>query len=350
MTDTELQAFTKQHDHADITTKGTPLGAPETALDGSFQPMSDFVLTVPPMPLVAPFLATREEAVLYGPGGVGKGTFTAWLALQATQTDLGASILILDYENRENEWGNRLIRLGGSKEQRNRIHYGSPFSRKWMGPRGPLHEISPYIKQWCNELGTTLLIVDSYTAATTSEDKLGGLLPAKNYFDGLRDIDRPSLTLAHVTGNAQRFPDRPFGSVSIRNFARELIAIAPTDLDYTTENEYGLTHHGVQLRFTKTQERLPPPDQILKFSYVPNNGPITVVHEQVTLNFGELIHETLMEAETAFTAPQIGSYLKETKGEIISLPQIHQALRQRIARHKDILKEGTGQKATYRAI
>jgi hypothetical protein len=67
--------------------------------------------------------------------------------------------------------------------------------------------------------------VDSYSVATSNGDTMGGETAAREYFNGLATIGLPSLTIAHVTGNAGRFPDKPFGSVFVHNLARETWAV-----------------------------------------------------------------------------------------------------------------------------
>jgi hypothetical protein len=177
----------------------------------------------PPPQLVRPFLDSEGPTVLYGKGGAGKGVMTCWLAGQLVRS--GHVVMVVDYEGHETEWGSRLRGLGLPEDELRRVIYRAPFGSDWTAPTGSLAVVAALLRQDCEKLGVTYLVVDSYSPATSSGDQMGGEAAAKEYFGALVRIGRPSLTIAHVRGDAEKFSDRPFGSVFVHNFARETWAL-----------------------------------------------------------------------------------------------------------------------------
>jgi len=172
----------------------------------------------PPPTLAGPFLDPDGATILFGRGGHGKGVTACWLNQQLVTA--GGTTMILDFEGHEREWGSRLRGLGMTDADLGRIHYRAPFGADWTAPTGALSIIAPAIRADCDRLGITYIVVDSYSPATSNGDTMGGESAAREYFGALARIGRPSLTIAHVRGDSERFPERPFGSVFVHNFAR----------------------------------------------------------------------------------------------------------------------------------
>ena len=292
-------------------------------------PMAQVDDSPPPDPLVGEFMATREATVLYAPGGSGKGMTASWLALQHLRTDPQAVVYILDFEHHDTEWAGRLRRMGATDEELACIHYASPFAREWTARRGPLVEVAEHVREDCDRLGATLLVVDSYSMATSSGDTLGGQASAVEYFGALATIGRRSLTLAHVTGSAERWPDKPFGSVFVHNLARETWAAAQVEIEGgAAQEERGLTYMRVELRCKKASGRARPEPQVLTFTFEPDFGPITVTAASRRLGRSELVYEALHKTPDQWmTGAAIVKAIKSDTGETISEAQVYDVIR-----------------------
>lgn len=220
----------------------------------------------PPAQLVGEFLTPEDATVLYGPGGTGKGITACWLMLQLVRA--GRVVMVVDYEGHEREWGSRLRGLGATDGELERIHYRAPFGSDWSAPTGSLATVADAIREDASRIGVTYIVTDSYSVATSNGDTMGGQEAAREYFAGLTRIGLPSLTLAHVRGGSDRWPDRPFGSVFVHNLARETWAVeqigTPTDPDLPR-----IGPHVVELEFRnrKPSGRPLAPPQFLTFEF-----------------------------------------------------------------------------------
>jgi hypothetical protein len=224
----------------------------------------------PPDQLAGHFLTPEGPTILYGRGGVGKGVTACWLAQRLVAA--GHVPMIVDFEGHEREWGSRLRGLGMSDDELARVHYRAPFDgRDWTAPTGALSAVAGAIRDDAERVGATYLIVDSYSLATSNGDTMGGEAAAREYFAGLSWIGLPSLTLAHVRGDTGRFPDRPFGSVHVHNFARETWAAEPGGMEPAAADpdEVRFGPHVVALEFRnqKANGRERTPVQFLTFSF-----------------------------------------------------------------------------------
>lgn len=295
------------------------------------RPMSEVESQPPPPPLVREFLALHpgEGAILYGPGGSGKGTTAAWLALEHVRQDPEGCVYVADFERHEAEWGGRLRRLGAAAGELARIHYASPYSPLWTAPRGLLPEVAHLVRADCDRLGVSLLVVDSITVAAAAGDAMGGQQSASEYFDALARIGRRSLSLAHVTGAAQRWPDRPFGSVHLHNLARETWAIEVVRQEAEPPDTRGLTLTAVELRNKKANGRPKARPQVLAFEYEPDYGPITVKAEERQAGHGDLVHDALRKSgeDAWLTAKQLAAAVLEDAGERVTEAQVYDAIR-----------------------
>jgi hypothetical protein len=282
----------------------------------------------PPCPLVGVFMATEEDVILYGRGGSTKGTIAAWWALCHVRTDPLAVVYVLDYEHHETEWGGRMRRLGATEVEMARIHYASPYAKQWTHPVGELAEVWPYVKDDCDELAATLLIVDSITAASEAGEAMGGKQATDDYFRASRQIGRRTLHLAHVTGTAEKWPERPFGSVHVHNYARETWAVAIVREGDEGPETHGLTSTEVELRCKKANGRPKPRPQVLTFTYEPDHGVITVAESERDTGHTELVHDALSKTPDVWlTAKQIVAAVKEDTAESLTPAQVYDAIR-----------------------
>src|ERR1044071_4911919 len=101
-------------------TAGAPPDAPERVLH-------------PPAPTLRDRLDPSEATILYGPGGVGKGTVATSWAVGLWKA--GRKVAILDYEDHPSEWSRRIHSLGGAEAWESIAHM-SPNRAYPPGPRG----------------------------------------------------------------------------------------------------------------------------------------------------------------------------------------------------------------------
>src|ERR1044071_3983221 len=95
-------------------------------------PLSEYS-TDPPDPTLLDRLDPNEATILYGPGGVGKGTVAASWAVGLWKA--GRKVAILDYEDHPSEWSRRIHSLGGAEAWESIAHM-SPNRAYPPGPRG----------------------------------------------------------------------------------------------------------------------------------------------------------------------------------------------------------------------
>jgi hypothetical protein len=222
-------------------------------------------------PLVPPFLTPNGATILFGPGGVGKGMLSVYFTRELQRA--GINPMVIDYESHRDEWGRRARNMGYTEDELQSIPYREPFGDEWKAGRGTLIQVAAMLREECDALGTEYLILDSYAASTSSGDALGGQAAADEFFAGLRIIGRPALVIAHVTGNAQRFPDKPFGTVFVHNYARETWAveaasdtISEVSFDHDT-NPLQPSVLALELRQKKRNVGRPAPPQFINFSF-----------------------------------------------------------------------------------
>lgn len=281
----------------------------------------------PPPQLVGEFLTPEEATVIYGPGGTGKGISACWLTVRLVRT--GHVVMIVDFEGHEREWGSRLRGIGATEDELGRIHYRAPFGSDWTAPTGALADVADAIREDAAQLEVTYLVVDSYSVATSNGDTLGGQEAAREYFNGLTRIGLPSLTLAHVRGGADKWPDRPFGSVFVHNLARETWAVEqigkPSD-----DEEPRIGPHVVELEFRnrKPSGRPLAPPQFLTFEFYAD-GSIEVKEGRLAgPTVADLAGDVLIEP---MTLKQIAGAIREDTGTTYS----EDALRMALKRHPE---------------
>ncbi len=226
--------------------------------------------------------------------------------------------MILDYEGHEREWGSRLRGLGATDAELAAIHYRAPFSPDWTAKTGALSEVAPAVRADCERLTATYLVVDSYSA-TSNGDTMGGEQAAREYFSALSRIGLPSLTIAHVRGDAGRFPDRPFGSVFVHNFARETWAAEAVG-DRDPETNPDLIKHGpsvvsLELRNQKANGRAKASAQFVAFSYF-DDASIEVNTDRLGRSIADLAADVLREEPLPLA--KIAKAIKEDTGQKVT--------------------------------
>lgn len=172
------------------------------------------ISTDPPPPLLIDRLDPEGHSILYGTGGVGKGTLAAWWTVQLVRA--GRRVLIVDYENHPGEWARRIHGLGGADAVAGVVHV-APLTAAWQGVRGPLWQQAEELRNLAAQTGSDYVVIDSIVPACAGFDPMKPEAAAL-YAGGLELIEYPALSLAHVTKAEElRYP---FGSAFWHNLAR----------------------------------------------------------------------------------------------------------------------------------
>lgn len=169
----------------------------------------------PPGNLLFGMIEPDGPTLLYGAGGVGKGTTAAWLIAECLA--VGIRPMVYDAENHPREWRRRTAGLGVGPEQ---VVYVQPHELPTHLLGRPLHEVVPHLGDVARAAGCGILIIDSIMAgANLSEEGLKSDARAPyRYVAALAELGIPSVSLGHTTKNS---PDGdPYGSVSWINAMR----------------------------------------------------------------------------------------------------------------------------------
>ena len=281
----------------------------------------------PPDQLVHPFLTPDGATCLYGKGGVGKGLLACWLMRELVRT--GHMVMIIDFEGHEREWGSRLRGLGLTDEELGRIHYRAPFGDDWTARRGSLADVADLVREDRERVGATILMVDSYTPATSTGDTMGGAPAAQEYFGALVRIGLPSLTIAHVRGDSERFPDRPFGSVFVHNLARETWAVEQLAVEDESDHDWiRVDPHVValELRNKKANGRAQTLPQFVTFSFY-GDDTIEVDRGAPEGRSVASLAAAVLSTTPGLTPTQIVKAIKEDSGQVVNEDTLSRKLR-----------------------
>jgi hypothetical protein len=235
-----------------------------------------------PPPLLIGKLTERGHTILYGEGGVGKGTLASnWI------TELikdGHHILILDYENHPEEWASRIFGFGGDAPS-DHITYVSPASQAWTQPHGAIWQQAENIRLLADAVQATYIVIDSIVVACGGTDVGSGSTeaPAK-YHDALTQIGRPALSLGHVTRDTNL--KYPFGSVYWHNLAR-----------FTWSLSWAPGHETTILHNRKHSEYDPQPALSIEVTFT-GGLPRSIKETRVSIVIADLIDATLTEPMT----------------------------------------------------
>lgn len=289
---------------------------------------ADLKWGAPPKPLIPPFFTTESAVVLYGPGGVGKGTMAAYLIREYLRLDDENVVMVLDFEGHESEWGNRLRGLGCDDYELERIHYREPFGVDWELDENTISESAEAIRRDAVALDVGLLVVDSIVMASDGDAAMGGAAGAKAYFAGLASIGLRSLNLGHVAGAAEKWPAKPFGSTYVHNLARETWAIERVGdddevIEDRTAQQLSSTFR-VELRNRKNSEGAKQRPVVFDITYF-ENGDLSVVPATNVKTPKDLITEVL-RATPGLTVSGIVAAIKEDTGDPILAKTVTNAL------------------------
>ena len=172
------------------------------------------ISTAPPAPLLCGRLDPAGHTILFGTGGVGKGTYTCHLITRLVAD--GHRVLILDYENHGDEWARRYRGLTG-RDVSDHVLWVAPLTAGWGGLRGAIWQQVTDIRHLATEFGATYIVIDSIVPACGGSDPMDPGTVAL-YTGALEYLGIPVLSLAHVTKEGDlRYP---FGSVFWHNLAR----------------------------------------------------------------------------------------------------------------------------------
>jgi hypothetical protein len=177
----------------------------------------------------------------FGAQGVGKGVLlTVAIAALAegdsayipgSEVERPVRVGILDWEDNEDEWAERLHRMAVP-----------PLSVPYLAPTGPLtsSQVLANVRRWIEEEGVDLVAVDSIIPAAGSADAMKPEA-ATAYYQALREIERPNLSLAHVPKDKAQAA-HPFGSTYWS---------APSRLVWRVERPDDRARHVIRLVNTK---------------------------------------------------------------------------------------------------
>jgi hypothetical protein len=181
------------------------------------------ISTEPPKPLLIDRLDPEGHTILYGPGGVGKGTTASYWITRLL--DENHRVLILDYEDHPTEWARRVGSLSLFGVPEGRVAHVSPLAPTWHGLKGAIWDHQADIKDAALAMGATYLVVDSIVPACAGADASSGKTDVTSqYAAALQYIGLPALSIGHVTKEGDgRYP---FGSVFWHNLARVTWSLA----------------------------------------------------------------------------------------------------------------------------
>jgi hypothetical protein len=260
----------------------------------------------------------------------------SWLIVRLVRD--GHVVTVIDYEGHEREWGSRLRGLGLTDDELDRVHYRAPFGADWTAQTGALVKVAELIRDDVAATGTTYIVVDSYSVATSNGDTMGGEAAAREFFGALAVIGLPALVIAHVRGDSGRFPDRPFGSVFVHNLARETWAAERLgDDDPETDPDlirFGPSVLSLELRNKKANARPRAAAQFVTFTFH-QDGTVATDDQAPGRTVADMAAVAL--ADGPLTVRDLAAAIKDDTGEAVSTDSLERAMRRapRRFRHVD---------------
>lgn len=169
----------------------------------------------PPAEMLLGMIEPDGPTLLYGSGGVGKGTTGAWMACEL-QT-IGLIPMVFDAENRPKEWARRVSGLGGD---RSRVIYLQPADLPSRLLGRPLWDIAPHLGTIVKASGADLLFIDSILPAVgVGEERLRSDAQSPYlYVQALDALGIPAVSFGHPPKGQPE--GEPFGSVAWVNAHR----------------------------------------------------------------------------------------------------------------------------------
>jgi hypothetical protein len=229
--------------------------------------------------------------------------------------------------------------MGATDEELVRIHYRAPFGADWTAETGALSKVAELIRDDAARLGVTYLIVDSYSVATSNGDTMGGEAAAREYFTALARIGLPSLTIAHVRGDAGKFPDRPFGSVFVHNLARESWAVervGEDPVDDVEDDPYQPNVVALELRNKKSNGRATSRPQFITFTFYADSTIEVTTDRPGGRSVAQLVEDAL--ADGPLPIKGIIAAIREDTGQLLT----ENTLRSALTRHPQRFAQATG--------
>ncbi len=183
-----------------------------------------------PVYLLEPLLTAGEPTILYGPGGTGKSTLAAAVAVSVRSgieivpgwRPLSAPVYVLDWESGPERWANRLyaVAAGAGVE---------PVQVDYLRMARPLADDLERVRAKIEEHGPGLAIVDSMVMASGGRgDGEGAEASAVRLFAAFRELGCAVLGIDHVTkvdSTSEAPTAGPYGSVFKTNLARSVFEL-----------------------------------------------------------------------------------------------------------------------------
>lgn len=190
--------------------------------------------------MLEPFITLDADNLIYGNGGLGKSWiclfFAALVSAGKSHARLNpepGSILYLDYETGEASMTKRFDALcRGLDMVKPDFHY--------RRMRDSMYEDQETLFEMIQEYNVSLIIIDS--AAAASGGKAEESQAALNYFRAIRATGITTLTIAHVSKEAEKQKDNksPFGSVFWYNNPRNIWHITQGNTFTRQVKQFGL--------------------------------------------------------------------------------------------------------------
>jgi len=248
----------------------------------------------PTPPLLVDRIHPTGHTVLFGAGGSGKGTLAGRWIVDLTLA--GKRVLVADYESHlEEEWIARILSLGGRDAMANVIGV-EPLSRTWRGRRGRLFDHARDLREVADDAGADVVVIDSITQAGEDLMSPDG---ASRYGEALQSIERPVLSLAHISKNGDGAS--PYGATAWSDLGRLTWSLAKMPRD----------GHVSLLKVRKTNNTPGGTAFTVDFTYHPRNddgsyGLIADVNERpYSQHLGDVIEQVLSEAREPMTQQQL---------------------------------------------
>jgi hypothetical protein len=261
-----------------------------------------------PLALLLDRLDPKGHTILFGAGGVGKGSLAcAWTV---GLVNSGKTVLIVDYERHPEEWRRRVGSL--DPDTLEHVYHVTPTGALWQSV-GELRRLIA-------ETGADVVIIDSIVIACAGRDVMDPGTAAL-YAQAVAALEVPVLSLGHNTKAGDLH--YPFGSVFWHNLARLTWSLS-------------LEAAGLVLACRKANNYQTPPRQAVTIEWW--EGRPVSVHERL---YGEAIGEMALEVLTdePMTLQQIVDRLNDERDE--DLPPVKSnSVRQALKRARELDKCG----------
>ena len=100
--------------------------------------------------------------------------------------------MLVDFEGHPEEWGSRSGTGWASPTRRRPRSTTTPRATRAGPTKGSLLDVADLLAEDCRQLLVTVIVVDSYTTATSTGDTMGGQAAAQEYFGALGKIGLPA--------------------------------------------------------------------------------------------------------------------------------------------------------------